>query len=96
MDNLTGEAVPSYTLDSTITSRDFYWEVSMPKPINDGSLDMDEEETESFVLRKEKSLHRSETIRGRATRVWEAWKKSAMHLELKDRDVSHLPAVETV
>jgi hypothetical protein len=95
IDNLVGEAVPSYTLNSAIRSRDFYWEVSMPKPKSNTFLDMDDKETESFVLYRQKSLHRSEAIRGRATKVWEAWKKLDMHLELQDRDVSHFSAKNT-
>lgn len=60
------------------------WVVSMDKSIMNGASDLDQEK---FVLYHALSLARAEVLRGRATRIWLAWKFTDMDLPVKARTV---------
>ncbi|TFY73880.1 hypothetical protein EWM64_g10132, partial [Hericium alpestre] len=77
--------VPSYLLGENKSSvnKNAYeqmWIVEMPEP---GSPTA----TEKFVLFRALSLARSEMLRGRATRIWKAWKLKDMDLLKNERPV---------
>ncbi|KAI0055622.1 hypothetical protein BV25DRAFT_1736992 [Artomyces pyxidatus] len=79
--NLLEPPKPSYEVDPTtqnnIDHHDVPWLVTINKP---GTEDATDPETEDFILWRALSLSRSEVIKGRATRVWCAWKKADMHI----------------
>lgn len=85
----------SYQVPVNTTKEDHYWVVDMPKPKDDADYGvMDENATESFVLFKALNLQRGQVIRGRATRVWKAWRLDDLSLppeERKARLFSRLP-----
>jgi hypothetical protein len=85
--DLSGSPIETFKLDVNVHRDDFHWLINMPKPKDEGYLNMYENETEDFVLFSEKDLFRGEVIRGRATRVWEAWKKLDMSIAPSKRKV---------
>ncbi|KAI0038747.1 hypothetical protein FA95DRAFT_1528972 [Auriscalpium vulgare] len=92
------EPLPSYTVDVSKyadAARNLYnmqWVVTLQKPTTAAQSDSQDqggvkEGYERFVLFKALSLSRGEVIRGRATRVWRAWKWDDMGLRRADRKV---------
>lgn len=69
--DLTGKAVPSYQLPLGINYSEFYWQVTMPKPKDEGLFDIDDMETEEFVLYMKLDI-RPDIIYGQAKQVWRA------------------------
>ena len=78
----------SYQVAFNTQKEDHYWVVSMPKPKRGGEYGvMDEEATERFVLFKALNLQRGQVIRGRATRIWKAWRFDDLSLAPEKRQV---------
>ncbi|KAI0054822.1 hypothetical protein BV25DRAFT_1903805 [Artomyces pyxidatus] len=90
--DLVEPPLPSYFIEPTransVDDYDTPWQVFVNKP---GTEDEDDPEMEEFVLFHALSLARSEVIKGRATRVWCAWKKADMHLPRTNRHLADSP-----
>lgn len=91
----TGKTLPyppkiEYSFDVPWDRKNYFWLIKVPLPIpeKDDLYKMSTTETEWFVLWKPLSLDRGEVIKGRATRVWRAWKYSDADLPETDRKVS--------
>ncbi|KAI0058868.1 hypothetical protein BV25DRAFT_1829618 [Artomyces pyxidatus] len=84
------EPLASYLVDqnelpeSSRNATETKWVVSVAMP---GTAGEDETELEQFVLYHGLSLSRGEVIRGRATRVWRAWKLSHMSRRVEERSI---------
>ena len=77
----------SYEVPFNTKQEDHYWVIDMPKP-KDGEYGiMEEGATERFVLFKALNLQRGQVIRGRATRIWKAWRFSDLCLAPGERKV---------
>ena len=78
----------SYQVPFNTKKEDHYWVVSMPKPKGEAEYGvMEEELTEQFVLFKAMNLQRGQVIRGRATRIWKAWRFDDLLLPPEKRQV---------
>ncbi|TFY70025.1 hypothetical protein EVG20_g2910 [Dentipellis fragilis] len=85
-----GHGIYSYNIDANttpiVTNSPYgrMWLVTVHKYQEDASGRM---ETEQFVLFRALSLSRAEVLRGRATRVWKAWRLEDMWMLKEDRPV---------
>ena len=77
----------SYQVPFNTKQEDHYWVIDMPKPKGDEYGVMEEDATERFVLFKPLNLQRGQVIRGRATRIWKAWRFADLLLPPDDRKV---------
>ena len=78
----------SYQVPFNTQREDHYWVVDMPKPKNEAEYGvMEEDATERFVLYKALNLQRGQVIRGRATRIWKAWRFDDLSLPPDERQV---------
>ena len=79
----------SYQVPFNTKREDHYWVVNMPKPRSEAGYGvMEEDATERFVLFKALNLQRGQVIRGRATRIWKAWRFDDLSLPPDKRQVS--------
>ena len=78
----------SYQVPFNTEKEDHYWVLEMPKPKGEGQYGvMDDSATEQFVLFKALNLQRGPVIRGRATRIWKAWRYDDLPLPPAERKV---------
>ena len=84
----------SYEVPFNTTREDHYWVIDMPKPKGEDQYGvMEEGITERFVLFKALNLQRGQVIRGRATRIWKAWRFDDLSLAPGERKVCSLSRV---
>ena len=78
----------SYEVPFNTKQEDHYWVVDMPQPKEEAEYGtMEERKTERFVLFKALNVERGQVIRGRATRVWKAWRFADLLLPADERKV---------
>lgn len=78
----------SYELPFNKDKEDYYWVIEMPKPRGTASTGVKgKTATERFVLYKCINIERGQVIRGRATRIWKAWRFEDLALPPADRPV---------
>lgn len=82
---------PSYQVPYNTEKEDHYWVIEMPKPVEAEYGVMEVSAFERFVLFKGLNLQRGQVIRGRATRVWKAWRYDDLPLPPEERKVCLLP-----
>ncbi|EPS97392.1 hypothetical protein FOMPIDRAFT_1025016, partial [Fomitopsis schrenkii] len=78
----------SYQVPYNTKQEDHYWVIDMPKPKGETDSEygvMDDNATERFVLFKALNLQRGQVIRGRATRIWKAWRYDDLLLPPEER-----------
>lgn len=84
--SLDRKRVLSYQVD--FDYKTYTWAIPMPKPDPHHPGQVLASGTEKFVMADELSTYRAEVVKGRATRIWKAWKLEHMRMAVNERPVS--------